>query len=67
MTLGWKDFCELPLTIKKFKNNRYTKKKKYARELKHNNISLVNKKVVMGLKNKNSKLLRFTRRLQVVD
>lgn len=63
--LGLKDFAITSDGVK-FKNNRYTKK--YARKLKkHNSTYLVSKKVAMGLKNKNSKLPRFTRRLQVVD
>jgi len=58
--LGLKDFAITSDGIK-YKNNRYTKR--YTRKLKrHNNIFLVNKKVVMGLKNKNSKLLKFTRK-----
>jgi transposase len=55
--LGLKDFV-ITSDNKKFKNNRYTKK--YAKQLKKTQQHL-------SLKNKNSKWLRFTRKLEVVD
>lgn len=62
--LGLKDFV-ITSIIKKFKNNRYTRK--YAKQLKAQQHLSRKQKGSNGFENKKSKLLRFTRKLQVVD